>query len=195
MRDAEEVRTHLDAYPEEVKSFPIPVAGLRTMGSVMPDQSIRYERFAARMNSGGMRFLCVVETEMGARVDYDAFARYGTVSWEDLRDGQAAREFRLIAEKDSYFNHRFQDDTKLDCFKLSSPDSPKTIWGYALSGSITAKLLSGIVSVRAQRVTLALRSENDSHVHSQFVIENVVSNGWVRTPVDPEESLRRKLER
>jgi hypothetical protein len=192
VRDADEVSGHMRAYPEEVKAFPIPVAELRSMGAITPGGGVlRYERFAARMESGGMRFLCVVQTEQGPRVDYDSFARYATASGEEVQAGRPVSEVRLMAERDSYFNNRFQDETKWACFKLSCPDWPKTVWGYAPTGSITAELLSQIVSAQAQRVTLALRSEEDSHLQSQFVIERVVVNGWVRTPLDPEESLRR----
>ena len=193
VRDADKVSAHLEEYPEEVRTFPVVFSGLSSKGAVTPGDLIGYERFSVRMSSGGIRLLCVVQTEMGPRVDYDSFARYATESWEDLQDGQAAKEVRLMAEKDLYFNNGFQDEEKWVCFKLTSPDWPKTVWGYAPVGSITAELLTSIVSARSQRVTLALRSEADSHVRSQFLIEKVVINGWVRTPLDPEESLRMRL--
>ena len=100
-----------------------------------------------------------------------------------------------MAMRDAYFNHLFTDEERLDCFKLTSPDWPETVWGYVPADSVTGKLLSSIVSSRAQRVTLALRSERESHAHAQFVIDRVVINGWVRTPVDPEDAMRSRERR
>ena len=190
VRNASLAAQHLKRYPDEVKCFPIAIESMRAMGFASPGQEIRYGRFAVRMRSGGRRFLCVVQTEQGPQVDYDAFARYTTATWEELQAGQPASEIRLMARNDSYFNNNFQDETRWICFKLTSPDWPKTAWGYAPRGSITADLLAQLVSTQAQRVTLALRSDHSSHARSQFLIERVVINGWVQTPRDPEEALR-----
>ncbi len=196
VRNPLEVRARMHAYPDEVTAYPIPAAGLSGMGAVMPGGLIRYHRYGVGMEDGGRRLLCVVQTERGPRVDYDAFARYCSATWEELRDGQPAAEARLIVQGGSFYGEPFKDSAKWRCFLLTSPDWPESAWGYAETTSTTAKVLAQLVEKRPQRVTLALAPpESGSDVHPQFVIERVVADGWIRAPRDPESMWRLRQKR
>ncbi len=192
-RDPEAAASQLADYPEEVRALPIEHTGLRGMRVTSASGEARFHRFAVRMKDGGMRLLCVAETARGPLVDYQAFARFGTADWEELQEGAVAEEVRIFAKASTYYQHRFEDETKWVSFELTSPDWPKSLMGYARAESVTARALSKIVGNTKQRVTLNIRPEGESHLQRQVVIEKVLADGWVRTEGDVESKWRRRF--
>ncbi|MFP6875764.1 MAG: hypothetical protein VCA37_02950 [Roseibacillus sp.] len=187
VRNPNEVRSGMVTFPDEVKSYPIEHTFVKPMGVATAGGIMRFQRFSVSMPDGRPRFLCVAETPRGPLVDYEAFARHGTVNWEKLLAGEAGEMVRLLVKPSFYFNHGFTDEKKWVAFELSNPDWPASLTGYAPVGSPTAGLLGAITSkVPKQRVTLKIRPEGDSHQHKQVVIERVLANGWVQTEGDLE---------
>jgi len=117
------------------------------LGPVTAMQEIRYYRFGVELPGGSKRLLCVVDTADGLRVDWDAFARYGTVP----ASGPHQTDFteatvRVFVRKAGYYNYRFSDDRNWACFALWNPDWESTIHGYARREATTAKILSRLAA-------------------------------------------------
>jgi hypothetical protein len=66
-------------------------------GEQQPDLS---SRFAVTLDGGGQRLLCVVRENGEAKVDFKAYARHTSATWEDLLDGKVteAREVRVFIQ-------------------------------------------------------------------------------------------------
>lgn len=188
VRNPEGARAVLSSFVDEAKAFPIAYSQMRRMGVASANGDMRFERYAVTMDDGSRRLICVAETPQGPLVDYQAFARFGTASWEELLAGSPGEEVRAVAQPSYYFSHEFADDQKWTAFRLSNPDWPDALTGYALVGSATAGVLKEILSkLPKQRVTLKLRAEGKSHEDKQVVIEKVLASGWLRTGGDLED--------
>lgn len=193
VRDPERALAKLPAFAEEVRTYPIEHGKVGRMGAASASGDLRFERFVVPMADGRMRLLCIAATPRGLMVDYEAFARYGTATWQGLLEGKAGDEVRLFVRPSFYFDHEFSDDKRWTAFELGSPDWPDSLTGYAVTGSVTAQLLTEIISKNPQqRVTLKLRPEGESHHDRQLRIEKVLASGWVRTPGDIEAKWQRR---
>ena len=193
VRDSERALAKLAAFAQEIRTYPIEHGTMFRMGAASASGNLRFERYAVTMTDGRMRLLCIAATPRGLRVDYEAFARYGTATWQGLLEGKAGEEVRLFVRPSFYFEHEFPDDKSWTAFELSNPDWPDSLTGYAVTGSVTAQLLTEIISKKPkQRVTLKLRSKGESHHNRQLRIEKVLASGWVRTPGDIEAKWQRR---
>ena len=91
VRNPNEVRSGMVTFPDEVKSYPIAHTFVKPMGVATAGGNMRFQRFSVSMPDGRSRFLCVADTPRGPLVDYEAFARHGTVNWEKLLAGKRER--------------------------------------------------------------------------------------------------------
>ena len=133
-----------------------------------------FQRFHVKMEDGSSRLLCVViNEEEGARVDFECYARQGSVAWEDLLSGEAteAQVLRVFLKAGSYYNYAFADEMKWRCFVATSPDVERLLYFYVARGAETAKQLAQFTARRSMRATLAVRSVEGSfeHAGSDFV--------------------------
>ena len=140
-----------------------------------------YARFGVTMATGPPRLLCMVTTAGGAKVDFKAYARHGSVPWAALLAGQAqeAGEMRIYIEKGTYYNFGFQHEVRWQHFTATSPDLEAPVELYLARTDPALKLLEQLDSKRPVRATVALRALGDSHLHRQFEITRFLERGWV----------------
>lgn len=190
VRNPDNVVLGLPWFPTATKACPIPYLTLNNMGSASASGELSFERYAVGMPDGSHRLLCVTQTPRGLLVDYEAFARYGT-SWKRLLAGEPGSEVRLIIRQSYYFQPPFEDDSKWLSYELSNPDWPGNLTGYAPIDSVTAQVLQKMLSKSPrQRLIVQLRAEEESHRSKQFLIEKVLSSGWVRSKADLESKWK-----
>lgn len=190
VRNPDQVVLGLPWFPPGTKACPIPYLTLNNMGQASASGELNFDRFAVGMPDGSHRLLCVTQTSRGLQVDYEAFARYGT-SWKRLLAGEPGTEVRLIVRKSYYFQPPFQDDSKWLSYELSNPDWPGNLTGYAQVDSVTAQVLQKMLSrAPRQRLIVQLRAQEGSHQNKQFLIEKVLSSGWVRSKADLESKWK-----
>jgi hypothetical protein len=146
--------------------------------------------FVVAFSSGNVRLLEVVGTPDGPRVDWDAYARYGTASWEDLLTGKAQRALvRVFCEPATERLEPFQDQSKWTCFRLSSPDLPQASLGFAAVGSVREEKMKQVIlgtPKYRQRFTLEI-VRREGKTEPLFEITRCLAVGWILSERTVEE--------
>ncbi len=179
VRKAEDVSARVTEFPEEARSAPGVID--KVLGHQMDGGRV-LTGFVVRFPSGNLRLLEVVGTSDGPRVDWDAYARHGTARWEDLMSGKAQRAVvRVFCEPSTERPKPFDDQSNWTCFRLSSPDLPQVMLGFAAVDSIReAKMKQVILGTPnyRQRFTLEIvRHEGKDEL--LFEIVRCLSVGWI----------------
>lgn len=156
---------------------------LRPVGTREVD-GVSLVAFVAKMESGGHRLICTVDSETGPRVDWDCFTRRCSADWQDILTGKAsAAEIRVFAMRTNYYAFGFADESRWVCYQLHSPDIDHNIYGYAKRGSeLEAQLTDYVAKARRPGVRTFLRisARDDSFEQHQFAIDRVIALGWVK---------------
>ena len=194
VRDGDDVLFRMDAYSKEAREAP---GEIEKMIGHLSEGGRTVTAFAVTMPSGDVRLLEVVETEKGPKVDWDAYARYGTASWEDLLSGKAERAVvRVFCEPSSERPEPFGNQAEWTCFRLSSPDLPQAALGFAQVGSVREAMMKKVILGTPryrQRFTLEiLRHEGKDE--PLFEITRCLAVGWILGERDVEEDWREKGE-
>jgi hypothetical protein len=187
VRNADEVKERLMEYPEEARSE---AGGIEKVLGHQMDGGRSVTGFVVEFSSGNLRLLEVVGTVEGPRVDWDAYARYGSASWEDLWSGEAKRAVvRVFCEPSTERPEPFEDQGKWTCFRMSSPDLPQAVLGFTEAGSVRdvmmKRVILGTPNYR-QRFTLeVVRHAGRDEPH--FEITRCLAVGWVTSDPAVEE--------
>jgi hypothetical protein len=131
-------------------------------------------------NSPG-RLLSVSVDPQGAKVDFECYARLGSVAWDDLLSGKVteAEEVRVILEPGGYYLHGFGDEQKWLHFKATSPDLPETLDFYLDRQNPSVRDFQESES-KVLPATLSIRAVNGSEKNRQFEITAVKALDWVK---------------
>ena len=142
-----------------------------------------FEAYNVEIDNAPPRLLTVSIDPQGAKVDFECYARFGTVAWEDLLGGKVneAAEIRVMLEPGAYYVDGFTDEDKWLHFKATSPDLSQTLDFYLdrQNSSVREIQESG---ARAFRATLSVRAVNGSEKRRQFEITAVKALEWVEPP-------------
>ena len=114
-------------------------------------------------------------------IDFDAFSRRVSPSWEDLLARQAGvARVRVHARPENYYNGVFTDETKWSCYGLSSPDFEGLLMAYSAKSSSKGDAMNAIFSkgVSPVRVTLEIRRVEGADSR-QFEIVSVLAEDWI----------------
>jgi hypothetical protein len=141
---------------------------------------LAFESYTVEIANAPVRLLSVTIDPQGAKVDFECYARLGSVAWEDLLTGKVseAAEVRVILEPGGYYLHEFSDEQKWLHFKATSPDLAETLDFYLDRQSPSVRDIRelGASSIRA---TLSVRAVNGSEKRRQFEITAVKALDWV----------------
>ncbi len=161
------------------------VAEMSPMPSVTV-QGLTFDRFHVHFTDGRHRLIAVAYEKNGLFVDWKAYARYGTASWEDLVSGKAAEaEMRAFAKPADYHNHVFADPKRYQVYELTSPDwIGGPIHAYVPRKTKRARMLAENI-MDSQRVTLRLKHDPESP--NAFLITKIIAIGWVEGGKDYED--------
>lgn len=179
VRNAEEVKARLAEYPEEAR------AGLGEIQKVLGHQgdgANKITAFVVAFPSGSVRLLEVTATPDGPRVDWDAYARYGTASWEDIwADKAETAVVRVFCEPSSERPEPFADQGRWTGFRLSSPELPHAALGFAEVGSVREgnmkHLILGSPNYRQRFVLEIVRHQGKDE--PLFEIRRCMAVGWM----------------
>jgi len=192
VRNAEEVKARLAEYPEEARAG---VGAIQEMLGHLGEGANPVTAFVVAFPSGSVRLLEVFGTSEGPRVDWDAYARYGTASWEDLFSGKAERAVvRVFCEPSSERPEPFEDQSNWTGFRLSSPDLPQAALAFAEVGSVREKnmkhLILGSPNYRQRFVLEIVRHQGKDE--PLFEIKRCMAVGWIlgESPVEETWEVR-----
>ena len=186
VRNADEVKARLAEYPEEARSE---VGEIEKVLGHQMDGGRSVTGFVVAFSSGNLRLMEVVGTPEGPRVDWDAYARHGTASWEDLWSGKAKQALvRVFCEPSTERPEPFEDQGKWTCFRMSGPELPQAALGFAQVGHVREKMMKQVVLGTPnyrQRFTLEIVRHEGKH-EPLFEITRCLAVGWVvdDTPVE-----------
>lgn len=177
-RNPQEIAGRISEYPEQAQSeIPTSIEKL----SLITVKDLTYQSFVASFENGEQRFLCVVGTDEGPRVDWDTYARHGSASWDEILEGKVSEaSVRIMPALSDYYNGQFTDREKWQAFALDSPDLEVPVYGYCEKGSeLDEELREGIQSGARRAVVEIKRWEFVSSADRQFVITRLRNFGWV----------------
>lgn len=184
-RNPEEIVKRLSQYPEQARDTP---ASKVKHLSPITIGTLSYETFLAEFADGSRRFLCVVGTPHGPRVDWDAYARYGTASWEDILAGKISQAtVRIFPELSTHYLRNYEDREKWLAIALSSPDLELPLYGYVDKTSDFFDEIKEALSSSARRATLDLKITPENVPHRQVEIIGLRTLGWVVPDSSPKK--------
>lgn len=187
VRHADEVKTRLAEYSDEARSE---VGVIEKVLGHQVDGARSVTGFVVAFPSGNVRLMEVVGTPDGPRVDWDAYARYGTATWADLGSGKAQQAVvRVFCEPATERPEPFEDQAKWTCFRLSSPDLPQAALGFAQVGALRETMMKSVVLGTPnyrQRFILEI-TRHAGKDEPLFEITRCVAVGWIRGERDAEE--------
>jgi hypothetical protein len=131
----------------------------------------------------------VLGTPEGPQVDWDAYARHGSASWQDLWSGRAQRAVvRVFCEPSTERPEPFDDQKKWTCFRLVSPDLPQPLLGFADVGTAReARMKLAVLDSPnyRQRFTLEI-ARHQGKSEPLFEIVRCLAVGWIvdKRPVE-----------
>ncbi|MES2922429.1 MAG: hypothetical protein V4819_12830 [Verrucomicrobiota bacterium] len=115
------------------------------------------------------------------KLDFDAFARTVTPSWQDLLEKGADQALvRVMVCPDVYYNGPFGDDKQWVCYGMASVDSETLMRGYCRVGSDVSDAMGRLFldGRKLSRATLEIRRVEGGE-RLQFEITKVVAEDWV----------------
>ncbi|MEY4246072.1 MAG: hypothetical protein RLZZ245_3657 [Verrucomicrobiota bacterium] len=89
-------------------------------------------------------------------------------------------EVRVFLEKNAYCNHSFRDEDQWLSLMASSPELEEPIFVYANRNDPELLTLLKNPPNGPGRYTVTIRSLNNSHLKSQFVISKFICERWVK---------------
>jgi hypothetical protein len=117
------------------------------------------------------------------KLDFDAFARTVSPSWEELLvKGADHAVVRVFVGKDVYYNGPFEDEGQWVCYGMVSPDTEELLRGYCRVGSKEAEALKRLFAEgqKMGRATLEIHRVKDGEAR-QFEITRVLAKDWILT--------------
>ncbi len=122
------------------------------------------------------------------QLDYAAFARTGSLSWDELMSTKAPMaSVRVYIKKDVYYNGPFLDDKQWTCYQIGSPDTDEIFLAYSRVGSAQGKAMAWMLSRERKLIRAILEIRRVEGGESrQFEISRVLAEDWVmgETPFD-----------
>jgi hypothetical protein len=187
VRNAEEIRTRLSKFSEEAGSAAGEID--RVLGHKV-DGGRTMTGFVVAFPTGNLRLLEVVGTPDGPRVDWDAYALYGTATWEDLISGKAERAVvRVFCEPSTERPEPFGDQEKWTGYRMSSPDLPQVTLGFAAVGKVREERMKQVILGAPryrERFTLEI-VRHEGKDEPLFEITRCLAVGWILGERDVEE--------
>ena len=145
----------------------------------------RMASFAVTLEDDSVRLLTVVEEGGRLVVDWDSYARYGTMTWDALlsEDGMDAEAVvRVFVQPGDYYNPPFDDPQVWTSFRLVSPDVNRPLYAFARTDDEMAIRMRGLVMQNGsfrQHMTLRIKRHAGLHDKMLFSVEELVAVGWV----------------
>jgi hypothetical protein len=116
----------------------------------------------------------------GWKMDFPAFSRMATPSWDELLTGKAqSAVVRVYVERDQYFNGPFRESDGWTCYGVASPDVDRLLFGYCKKDGEQDLAIRSLLDIRKMaRVTVVLEKAEGADSR-QFVIKRVLAQDWL----------------
>lgn len=154
-------------------------------------QDVYYDTFQAVFTNGALRLVCVVEDSDSHEqfIDWEAYARYGTASWDALLTEAADQaEVRVFLSPGYHFEGTFTDPNAHVCFVLTSADLGARVLHQFRSpttggpGSLTRRTFRQLTSPLGWKLPLTSKSGAMPLTSSRQRVKHPTAMGqqWLR---------------
>ncbi|YCM46708.1 hypothetical protein V2O64_11820 [Verrucomicrobiaceae bacterium 227] len=149
-------------------------------------------RFLATMEEGKPRVIILSLDPKGPKIDFDFYARYCAVPWDDLVAGHVDKtpEMRLLLQDDHYNHGEYADKTRWHSLKGTSPDLEQSILVYLDRNHPDYKVISNLIKGQNLRANVALKATQKGREQRQFEITKVNALNWMTIQAPPAEPDR-----
>ena len=181
-RNPNEVALHLGHYhpqaqygqPEKLDSF-----------ESEPIDGLNYATYLATFPGNRNRFLYVLDTPSGPKVDWDSYARHGTLTWKEILSARepVTANVRVYLQIADHYQGKYSDQSIWSCYRILSPDIKKPLYAYTNRLSTDEQLLRAEHRGRTYpqvRVIAKIYGEPDTTETGQFFLEKIITKGWIK---------------
>ena len=135
-------------------------------------------RYAVKMEDGSKRLLCTVEENGETKVDFLAYARHPSVSWDSIMDGFPEATVRVVLQHGTQYFAAFSDEAVWQAYAATCPEIKEELRFYARRDSPAGKALASLPPGTPRRL-LRIAPMGGSHSSRQFEIKEVLSPDWL----------------
>ena len=181
VRNPDEVVTHLGKYHQQaVYDQPdrLEEHGEHLLGG------LRYHTFQALYPDNETRLLYLVDTPAGPKVDWDSYARYGTMTWKEIISAQEpfTATVRVLLQQANVYRGMFSNSERWVCYRVLSADLQDDFYVYTeRNGPIYRSLYRehGDNAYQQCRVIIRIYGEPGMSDQGQLQLERLVTMGWI----------------
>ncbi len=114
------------------------------------------------------------------KMDFPAFARLATPSWDAFLSGTAeSAVVRVYVERDQYFNGPFSEADGWVCYGVASPDVDRLLFGYCKKDGDQDRVMQSLLDVRRMARATAVLEKAGGTDGRQFLIKRVLAHDWL----------------
>lgn len=185
VRHPERVLPLVRRHHADVPLGPSGVRSIRMLQPVTIDNRADFWVASVLLEDGATRNLVIeIDADRNPRIDWETCVFDQPMPWDRYameRPPGTSMDFRVHAEQDEFFTHEFTDKTKWVCFRLTTPESGETLFGYAGAGGPVARELMEIIGNYGGRASVILRLVIPEGLQSRrgVVIEKVMASRWM----------------
>ncbi len=149
------------------------------------------------LESGDQHQLLIEQLEDGSfRVDWESDVCYLPVDWKDYLKGKNKESvvMRVFIEPDTFFAYEFSDETRYDCYKLTTRDADDHLFGFVEKGSKVAEDIGHFIkhvqefgSDNPEPLMLRIRFPENTRSKKCVWIEDLVAPRWIYAAPPPKE--------
>jgi hypothetical protein len=117
----------------------------------------------------------------GLKIDWECWVGWSDISWEKFlaEKPTTGHAFRVMLTAVEYYNFAFTDEGKWQSYRLLSPDSEYSIYGYVEKNTVLDQKVRPREGARVLPLVLKLKFPPGATSNTQVEIESLVSDGWV----------------
>lgn len=160
------------------------IINIRNLPAIQDTENNTYYQFRANIEPNLIRMIYLRVDPTGPKIDYHAYARTCSHSWDELISGKVpeAPEMRLALRMDNFYLGEFQDDSVWQCFRGVSPELEEQLSLYLRLDKLPENLKRIMNRGKLVRATVSLKSVGNSHERKQFEISNIHHLSWLSLP-------------
>ena len=192
-RHAERVEPLMKAYYGEKPVQMESLAGIKILQPLTLNNRGNFWIASVVLSGSGVQSLIVEIMESGEpRIDWETLVCHQPMKWDDFvaqRPEGKEMDFRVYAERDSFYSHEFADTEQWLSLRLTTIGADETLFGYVRRGGPEALELMRLFKENGRNsIPLILRLSIPEGIKSRrgVVVEKIVSSRWIY--IDPPNS-------
>jgi hypothetical protein len=131
-----------------------------------------------------LRQIVLIESEGVLKVDWESWAGWSEMSWEDFLAKRPVdgKWFRVELSAVDYYNFDFTDEGRWVSYRLDSPDGAISLYGYVPRNDELDQKIRPFEDNLKVKLLLKLKFPEGGRSKNQVLIEAVTGQEWVELP-------------